>query len=225
MLEEQVSGSPRDNSGLGRGEAYGTVVWITWQMLAMNQDSLGWGTSHFRLDNLLLNEGLDRLMDMADRHQHPNKFSTNRQNSLVDMLALDHRRTALRVRGALDVALIAQLASLGTHGALGALVVAVVKLAVDGAGDLGSVLLGHHLGGLDRLDGAVVVVLVHLLVDGGVDLLMLGGLDGLVLDGWRRRLVDCGVMTAGLVHELADDFLGLLHVGGIGGDCGKITRY
>jgi hypothetical protein len=134
----------------------------------------------------------------------------------VDMLALDHGRTALRVRGALDVALVAKLAGLGPHGALGALVVAVVKLAMDRTGNLGGMLLGHHLGGLDRLDGAVVVVLVHLLVDGGVDLLMLGRLDGLVLDGRSRRLVYRGVMAASLVHELANDFLGLLHGGGEG---------
>lgn len=139
----------------------------------------------------------------------------------MDMLALDHGRTALRVRGALDMALVAQLAGLGAHGALGALVVAVVKLAINRAGNFGGMLLGHHLGGLNRLDRAVVVVLVHLLVDRGGNLLMLGGLDGLVLDGRGRRLVDCGVMAAGLVHELADDFLSLLHGGGEGGCCGK----
>ena len=51
---------------------------------------------------------------------------------------------------------------------------------------------------LDWLDGGVVVVLVNLLVNGGLELLVLGAVDGLVDDGRGDLLVDGGVMVTRL---------------------------
>ena len=53
----------------------------------------------------------------------------------------------------------------------------------------------------DGLDGGVVVVLVHLLVDGGLNLLVLGALDGLVHNGRGDLFVDGGVVVTRLGPE------------------------
>lgn len=138
------------------------------------------------------------------------------QYSLVNMLALHGRSTALGLPGVLDDTLVSQLGPLGLQSPLGLLLVAVVELAVHYAANVVPVLLGEDLAVLDRLNLAVVVVLVHLLVDGGVDLLVPGRLDGLVLHCRSNLLVDSGVMVAGLGHKVLNCLLGRVHYGVVG---------
>ena len=89
--------------------------------------------------------------------------------------------------------------------------VTVVELAMLNAAELGSVCLGEDLTVVDGLDGAVVVVLVNLLVNGSVDLLVLVRLDRLVVDSRGNRLVDGCVVVTGAAHEVGDSCLRLIH--------------
>jgi hypothetical protein len=73
------------------------------------------------------------------------------------------------------------------------------------------VLLGQNLAVVHWLDSAVVVVLVNLLVDSGVDLFMQMRLDNLVCDGWGHSLVDGGVVVASAGSEILDGCLNLVH--------------
>ena len=136
----------------------------------------------------------------------------------MHMLALHRRVPALRVLRLLHSARIMQLSRLSLHRPLCALHVAVVELAVDSPSNAVRVLLRKGLAGRDRLDGAVVVVLVHFLLDRGRDFFVLRRLDGLLLHGRGGLLVDGGVVVAGLGHHVADHLLGLVHghVGGLG---------
>ena len=87
-----------------------------------------------------------------------------------------------------------------THGAGAG--VSTTKGTTDGAGldrdDVVVVLLLKLDNILDGLDGGVVVVLVHLLVNGGLHILVLGAVDGLVDDGRGDLLVDGGVVVTRL---------------------------
>jgi len=152
------------------------------------------GVHDLGLDDLLLDDGLDGLVDVV-----------------VDMLALDNWSAGLGALSLLHDTLVPELGLLGLQGTLDLVVVAVVELAVDDAADVVLVLLGEDLAVLDGLDLAVVVVLVDLLIDGGDDLLMLLGLDSLVRDRGSDLLVNSGVVVAGLGHEVLDCLLGLIH--------------
>lgn len=99
---------------------------------------------------------------------------------MVYMLASNSGVCALAVAGTVNSALILESCLLSSKGALSVLGIAVVKFSVLNGTEVGSVLLGKNLPVLDWLDGAMVVILVHLLVNGSVDLLMLVRLDGLI---------------------------------------------
>jgi len=129
----------------------------------------------------------------------------------VEMLALDDGSAALGVGGLGHDALIMQLCSFGLQSLLRVPLVALVELAVLGPGHAMLVLLGQDLGLPDRLDGAVVMVLVDFLLEGSLDLLMLGGLDSLVLDGRRDTLVDGRVVMPSLGRDVVDRLLGSFH--------------
>jgi hypothetical protein len=130
---------------------------------------------------------------------------------VVDMLAPDGRRYTLAVGGALNSALVLKLSLLLNKIPLGRVVVTVVELAMLYGTKLGLVLLGKNLTVLDGLNSAVVVILVNLLVDGGVDLLMLVRLHSLVNNSGGNSLVDCGVMVTGLVGEVGESCFDLVH--------------
>jgi hypothetical protein len=155
------------------------------------------GVDDVRLDGLLVDYGLDGLVEMV-----------------VNMLSLDNGGMGLCASGIVDNPLITETLGLGCEPATGLLVVAVVKLAVLHAAELVVVLLRQNLLGFDWLYRLVVVVLVYLAVDGCVDVLMLLGLDRLVLDCRGSGRMDCGVVVTRLGGEVTDSCLGLLH------DCG-----
>jgi len=143
------------------------------------------GVHDVGLDGFTLNDGLDRLVDVV-----------------VDVLAGD---------GGIDGASLLRLRCPGlvaeARGCLGQLLLhlvifAVVELALLRSGDVVVMLLWQNLLVVYGLDSRVVVVLVDLLVDGGGDVLVLLGLDGLFRHSRRDILVDGRVMVAGLVHEL-----------------------
>jgi len=74
----------------------------------------------------------------------------------------------------------------------------MLELAVLDRDDVVVVGLREDLAVDNGLDGGVVVVLVHLFVDGSLHVLVLRAVDGLVRDGRGDLLVDGGVIVAGL---------------------------
>jgi len=137
------------------------------------------GVYNIGLDGLLLDYRLDSLVDVV-----------------VHMLATNNRGDALAVCGCLSAACVLELGLVSNQCALGAFMVAVVELAVLNSADLGLVCLWEYLTVLNWLDSAVVVILVNLLVNGGVDLLMPVRLNSLLCDGWGYCLVDSSVVMA-----------------------------
>lgn len=138
------------------------------------------------------------------------------RNLLVNMLALDDGSTALGVLGLVDDTLVPELGLLSLQSPLSLLVVAVVELAVYYAANVVLMLLGEDLTVIDRLHLLVVVVLVHLLVHSGSDLLVSRGLNRLMLHCGSNLFVDSGVVVAGLGHEVLDCLLGLIHCDMVG---------
>jgi len=142
---------------------------------------------NIRLDCLFLNYWLDGLMDMV-----------------MHMLASNSGCHGLAVRCIGHAPLIPELCLLGRELFLSARGISVIELSVLYRFDLGGVLLGKHFAVLHRLDCAVVVILMDLLVYSCVDLFMLMRLDLLMDNAWSYCLVDSGVFMAGLRRELLD---------------------
>jgi hypothetical protein len=92
-------------------------------------------------------------------------------------------------------------------------VVAVIEIAVLRCGHSMPVLLWQDLSILDRLDGAVVMVLVDLFVDGSIDILMPGRLDCLVFYGRSNLLMDGSIVMSSLGHVVGS-LLDLVHDNG-----------
>jgi hypothetical protein len=180
---ELIHGHSRQSSGAVVG---GLVV--------VNLMDRNGSVDNIRLDSLLLNNRLNGLMDVV-----------------VDVLTTNGGSLALAVGVSIYNTLILELSLLLNKVALGSVVVAVVKLAVLDSAELSSVLFRENLTILDRLNGAVVVVLVYLLVDRGLHLLMGVRLNDLMLDSRSNSLVDSCVVVPRLGHEISDCCLGLIH--------------
>lgn len=172
-------------------ESGGTVVLSSVVMDLMDGDG---GVHNLRLDHLLVEDGLNLLMDVV-----------------VNMLALNTGGLGLSDLGLGNVALIAELATLSLETLTGVVVVAVVELPGLGTGHAVLVLLRKDLLVEDGLDGAVVVVLVHLLVDNRLLLLDAFRLHRLLGDGRTDVLVDGGVMLASHALNVVDCLSCLVH--------------
>jgi hypothetical protein len=147
-----------------------------------------------RLDGLLLDDGLDSLVDVV-----------------VVVLASDDRvdltsGLAVNASGGVYVT-----SPLGGKALLDIVVVVVLVATVLNGDDIVVVLLGEDLTVGHGLLGGVVVILVNLLVNGRGVLLVLLLLDGLVLDGRGNLLVDGGVVVTSLAHKVLDGSLGRVH--------------
>lgn len=142
------------------------------------------GVDNVRLDGLLVDNGLDGLVDVV-----------------VDVLTADSGGNRLGVNSLDLSALVSKLSSLGGEALLDLGVVTVLERAVLDGGKVVVVLLRKNLTVLDGLDGGVVVVLVNLLVDGSLDLLVLLELMALVGDSGSDLLVDSGVVVSRLGPE------------------------
>ena len=130
---------------------------------------------------------------------------------MVYVLSANSGSNTLAVGGVVDAPLVRKASLVVDKSPLGSVCITVVELAVLNSTKLSSVSLRENITVLDRLDSAVVVVLVDLLVDSGVDLLVYVRLHDLVLDRGGDCLVDSGIMVTGLAHEVGDSCLGLVH--------------
>lgn len=131
--------------------------------------------------------------------------------TVVNVLASNGWSSGSGVLGLADLTGVLELSALSLKAGLHVVIVAVVDLLVLDRSDVVGVLLWQNLTVLDRLDGGVVVVLVHLTVDGSLSLLVLGAGDVLLLDSWGNRLVDGGVVVSRLGHEGVNSLLSLVH--------------
>jgi len=146
------------------------------------------------LDCFALNNRLDGLVDV-----------------MVDMLA---RNCGVDRAGLLRLCcprLVTEASGRLGQLVLHALVVAVVELACLCRGDVVVVLLREDLLVLHGLYGRVIVILVHFLVDGCGDILVLLRLHGLLRYSGRDILVHRRVVVTSLVHELGYGGLCFLH--------------
>jgi hypothetical protein len=86
------------------------------------------------------------------------------------------------------------------------------KFLVLHACHLMAVLLWENFTVLDRLNGSVIVILMHLSVYGGGDVLMSGRLDLFMLDSGYLSLIHTGIVMAGSSNELGDGRSSFLHI-------------
>ena len=129
----------------------------------------------------------------------------------METFALDSRSAALGLSGVSHDTLVVQLPGLGPQGFFSGLVVAVIKMPVLCSGHSMPVLLRQDFSILDRLNGAVVMVLVDLFVGGSTDLFMPGRLDCLVLYGRGGLLMDGSIVMSGLRHHVVDGYCSLVY--------------
>lgn len=145
-------------------------------------------------DGLLINDGLDVLVDVV-----------------VDALARHGGAGRRRVRGVVGGARVAVLGGIALEVLPGVGVAAMLEgLVLYGHHVLG-VLLRENLLGLDGLDAGLVMLLVHVLVDGGGDILVLVREDVLLGGGAADVLVDGGLVLSITGKEFSGGLLSSLH--------------
>lgn len=130
----------------------------------------------------------------------------------MNVLALDDGGMCLRVRGIGHDLLVTVLLGLGSQSPFGVIMVPMIDASVLDRTKIVMVLFWKYLLVMDRLNGVVVVVLVHFLVDGCVDFLMLMRLHRLVHDRWGDIVMGCGVVVTRLAHKVADSCFCLVHL-------------
>lgn len=150
------------------GDGWHSSSAVVLGLLVMNLMHRRGAVDNMRLDGLLLDHGLDVLV-----------------NVVVNVLASGGRSLSLSAGGRANLTSVlgqTKTSMLLGDSAIDPVMVTVTELFVLGVLVDVSVLLGENLSVLDRLDSGVVVLLVDLLVHGPVDLLVLSGLDMLVLN-------------------------------------------
>lgn len=117
---------------------------------------------------------------------------------MVHMLASDDWCLRVALMSATFVAFVFELHTLLLETSFHGVGVAVVVLAVLNSDHIVGVSFRQNLAVLNWLDGGVVVVLVHLTVDGSLSLLVFVLLDSLADDGGGNFLVHGGIMVTSL---------------------------
>jgi hypothetical protein len=171
------------------------------------------GVNNRRLDSLLVDNGLNGFMDMLRyvRRRYSSSCLEVVVTYVVNMFSAYDGSSTLAVSLVLHNCLVPERLLLSSQVPLRGIVVAVVELAVLNSTQLGLVLLGKHLAVLDRLDSAMVMVLVCLLVDSRNDFFMFVLLHSFLRHCWRDGLMDRGVVMSRLVHEVGNGCLSFVH--------------
>lgn len=121
---------------------------------------------------------------------------------VVDMFTSNGRSYRVTLTDTTFLAGVLELAAFLLETGLDGSSVTVVMLTCLNRCHLVLMTLWEHFTVLDRLDGSVEVVLVHLTVNGSGRLFMAVLRDGLIHDSWCDSLVDGGVMLSGLGAEV-----------------------
>lgn len=93
-------------------------------------------------------------------------------NVVMDVFTANSGHGILAVCSVMCYTLVSEASLLGGQRPLGTLMVAVVELAMLDFAQVGVMLLGEHFSIMHRLYCSVVVILMHLLVDGSCDVLV-----------------------------------------------------
>lgn len=156
--------------------------------------NLGHGMDNMWLNSLLVNHGLDDLM-----------------NVVMDVLAGDIFPLMLfHGRGA-NFSVIFELGMLLCQLRLDLLIVAMLDVPLLRSEILDVMLLLESLLVVHGLNRGVIVVLSDFAVDSSGVQFINDGFDGLVCHGRTNALMNGGCMFAAVVEEFADFSLGLLH--------------
>lgn len=130
---------------------------------------------------------------------------------VVHMLPTDRWSYTLALGSAVHAPLVLELSLFLNKTSLRRIVITVVKLAMLHASELGSVSLGQDFPVLYGLYGAVIVILVHFLIHGGIDFFMLVGLHSFVSYCGSDCFVNCCVMVSRSVGEISKRCLDFVH--------------
>lgn len=150
--------------------------------------------SDVRLNSLLVDDGLDSLM-----------------NVVVDMLSSGGTSKGLCVLSLSNFACILVLTLLGLQALLDMIVIAVIELLMLYSSHVVSVLLWSDLLVLNGLHRSVMMVLMDLAVYDLVDVLVMSTSYVLILDCWIHSLVDGSIVFTILRKETTDCCLCFLH--------------
>lgn len=118
---------------------------------------------------------------------------------VMDMFSSNHWCHRVTLFGTTLCPYVLKLCTLLFETCFDGLFVTVMVLPVLDGNNVVSVLLRKDFAVFDGLDGGMVVVLVHLTVDGGLSFLMANLCNLFVHNGRRHLLVDSGVMVTSLV--------------------------
>ena len=122
-------------------------------------------------------------------------------NVVVDMLSSDDWCNGVAFLSATLCSSVLELQTFLLETCLDGFGFAMLVRAVRNGDDLVRMMFWEDFAVHDRLHGGVIMVLVHLAVNGGLGLLVADLGDVLVHDGWCHLLVYCGVMVTSLVPE------------------------
>lgn len=150
--------------------------------------------NNVRLDNLLLDDGLNMLVDVV-----VHSLTGDDGSGLLSSGSVMSDRgipvsSGVLLKSSLDVPLATMVELLVLHGS-----------------HVVMVLLGKDLLVCDGLHSCVVMMLVDLLVYSGLDLFMVDRLDMLLCDGTPNVLVDGGLVLAIVREERGNGVLSFLH--------------
>jgi len=152
------------------------------------------GVDNRWLNSLLVDNWLNSFMDVV-----------------VDMLASNDWRNGVSFLSATFCSSVLKLRALLLKTCFDGIGIAMLMLSVLDGDDVVGVLFWENFAVLDWLHGGVVMILMYLTINGSLGLLMANFGDFLVHDSWGNLLVYGGIMVTGLVHEVTDCFLRLIH--------------
>lgn len=189
-LERILSAAGELVESLGRQDG-STVVHGFEMMCLMDGDG---GVDNVRLNNLLVNDGLDMLVDV-----------------MVDTLTTDDRSGLLGSAGLVGDGCVLVPSGITLKGGSNVAIVAMVELLVLNGNDVVSVLLRKSLFVCDGLDGSMVMMLMNLLINSSGYMLMLVRHDMLLSGGSSNIFLDSGLVLSVVREERGNSVLSFLH--------------
>ena len=137
-------------------------------------------------------------------------YFANLMNVVVDMLSSNHWCYGVTLLDTAIYPLILELCTLLFETCFDGLIITMTELSVLDGDHVVLVLFRKDFAVFDWLDRGMVVVLVHLTVDGGLSFFMADLCDLLVHNGRSHFLVDSGVMMTSLVPSEANALVDLI---------------
>lgn len=153
------------------------------------------GVNNFWLDSLLVNDGLNPLVDM-----------------MVNVLAFNDWSCRCGVSRVMSCASVPESSSITFELLSGLASVIMLELSLLNSTHVVGVFFRENFLVLNWLDGGVIVVLVDLTVNGLGHLFMTSWLYLLLCDSGSDALVDSRIMMTGLADEAGDGCFRFIHI-------------